>query len=112
MDRIQKHITLHFSLLILHPPFFTLNPTRSILQSASFNFQPYNTIVNRGRSLFLRNPPCLIVLKTIEFKYLNENTLFACNLFRTVNLFVAIEITALVQYVPFILFDEYLSPCL
>jgi hypothetical protein len=38
MDRIQKHITLHSSLLILRPPFFTRNPTPSILHSASLTF--------------------------------------------------------------------------
>ena len=41
MDRKQKDITINSSLLILHPPFFTLNPTPPILYSASFNFQPY-----------------------------------------------------------------------
>ena len=41
MDRIQKHITFHSSLLFLYPPIFTLNPSPSILHSASFNFQPY-----------------------------------------------------------------------
>ena len=52
MDSIQKHITIHSSLLILHPPFFTLNPTPPILHSASFNFQPYS----RGCSLTWKKP--------------------------------------------------------
>ena len=36
--------TLHSSHSILHLPFFTLNHTPSILQSASFNFQPYSRV--------------------------------------------------------------------
>ena len=39
MDRILKHITLHSSLLILHPPFFTLNPTPSIPSTFSLTVE-------------------------------------------------------------------------
>jgi hypothetical protein len=37
----KKHLTLRSSLLMLHPSFFTLNPSRFVLLSASFNFQSY-----------------------------------------------------------------------
>ena len=46
MNRNQKHITLHSSLLIM------INLLPPILHSASFNFQPYR----RGRSLTLKKP--------------------------------------------------------
>ena len=49
---LPKPITLLSSLLILHPPLFTLNPPPPILHSASFNFQPYS----RGRSLTSKKP--------------------------------------------------------
>jgi hypothetical protein len=57
--------SLHL-LLILHHPFFILNPPPSILHSASFNFQPYS----RGRSLTLKKPflsfvACLGLMKII-----------------------------------------------
>ena len=56
----KKNITLHSSLLILRPPFFTRNPTPSILHSASFNFQPYS----KGWSLTSKKP-FLSILKKI-----------------------------------------------
>ena len=60
MDRIQKNITLHSSLLFLHPPFFTLKP--STLHSSLFNFQPYSS----GRSLTSKKP-FLLVFSVIVF---------------------------------------------
>ena len=49
MDRSQKHINIHSSLLILRPPFFTLNPTPF---SLFFNFKPFS----RGWSLTSKKP--------------------------------------------------------
>ena len=49
---IQNHNTIYSSLLFLHSPFFTFNPTPSTCHSASFNFQPYS----RGWSLTSKKP--------------------------------------------------------
>ena len=35
MDSIQKHITLHSSLLILHPPFFALHPWLGLVEDCT-----------------------------------------------------------------------------
>ena len=52
------------SLSILHPQFSTLNPTPSILHSASFNFQPYS----RCRSLTLKKPILIYIFKRFKPK--------------------------------------------
>ena len=72
----KSMIPPHSTLLILHPPFFTLNQTSLILHFESFNFQPY--II--GRCLTWKKPFCLYLLmewlfSPIEFLWPFPSTL-------------------------------------